>query len=156
MSISEGGFKFPTASIRSKYFAENGSPDVIKWGVIDVIDREKIALIFESISSPYRQGVWLRCDGGFEIDGSIYPQVTVWSDTAPPKIELICRTKDGRLHLYNVWDEGRGRESQTWRSGMKVEMLNDGYRYHCTDAGHEINFDTLVFKIIRKRLKAGS
>jgi hypothetical protein len=124
---------------------------VVKWDVIDIAGAEKITVVFESISSSSRQGIWLRCDEGIEIDGTVYPQVALWSGTAPAKAELIGHTKKGRLHIYDVWDQGDGRESQPWRSGLKVDALGDGYRYRRTDAGPEVNFDALVFKLARDR-----
>lgn len=149
MPIGQNQFQFPTAPLKSKYFSEAGDSEVLKWDVISVDDGEKITIVFESVSSPFRQGIWLRCDEGIEIDGVVYPQATLWADTAPTLTKFICRSKEGQLHVYNVWDEGRGRESQTWKSGMRIEMIDDGYRYHCTDAGREINFNTLVFTLTR-------
>jgi hypothetical protein len=149
--MSNNQFKLPSSPIKSKFFCENGDAGVIKWDVLPVHDREKMSVIFEYVSSPFRQGVFLMSDGGIEIDGETYPQVTLWADTAPGHVDFICHTETGRLHIYNVWDEGRGRESQTWRSGMRVEAIDDGFCYKCTDAGPEINFDALSFRLVRSR-----
>lgn len=149
MSNSKVQFQYPTSPLKSKFFSEAGDPSVVKWDVLPVSDGEKLTIVFETVSPLFRHGVWLRCDEGIEIGGITHPQVTLWADTAPPRGEFICHTTDGQLHLYNVWDIGRGRESQGWRSGMRVEPTNDGYRYRCTGTGREINFNSLILRIIR-------
>jgi len=145
--------KLPSVPLKSKFFSGNGMPDVIKWDVLSVQDGERMSVVFESVSSPFRQGIFLMSDEGIEIDEKIYPQVTLWADTAPARVAFTCHTKDGRLHLYNVWDMGRGRESQAWKSGMRVEATADGFRYQCTDAGPDVNFDTLSFRLVRPSIQ---
>lgn len=149
VSMPNNQLKFPSSPLKSKFFSDNGNPDVIKWDVLSVHNNERMSIVFESVSSPFRQGIFLMSDGGIEIEGKVYPQVTLWADTAPKHVVFTCHAKDGRLHLYNVWDEGRGRESQAWKSGMQIEAIDDGFRYRCTDAGPEVDFNTLLFRLVR-------
>lgn len=141
--------KIPSAPLKSKYFSGMGDFDVVKWDVLNTKEGEIFNIDFESVSSKFRQGLWLSCDGGIEIDGATYPHVTLWENSAPSRVQFICHTKEGLLHIYNVWDHGRGRESQAWMSGMRIEHIDGGYRYRCTDAGPDINFDALVFSLRR-------
>jgi hypothetical protein len=138
-----------TDRILSKAFAERGVAGIVKWEVLQVVDREKLRIFFEGTNSPWRQGVWIKCDRGIDIDGKAYGDVNLWTDTAPVPAVFTCRTSNGKLHLYNVWNDGNGRRSQTYSSGMRVEALADGWRYHCNDIGFDAAFDKLVFRIQR-------
>jgi hypothetical protein len=80
-------------------------------------------------------------------------QVVLWADTAPDGLRLTVReTSDGLLHLYNVWDSGRGRgiESQAATSGMLREDTPSGWRYRCTDIAPEPTFDASTFRLERE------
>jgi len=135
--------------ILSKAFAERGVAGIVKWEVLPVADGEKLCVFFEATNSPWRQGIWMRCDRGIEINGETYPSVNLWSHTAPVPTAFTCRTGEGKLHLYNTWDDGNGRRSQSHTSGMRVEELADGWRYRCNDIGFDAAFDKLVFRIQR-------
>jgi hypothetical protein len=133
----------------SKAFTERGVEGIVKWELVTVADGERVRIVFEAVASPWRQGVWLKCDRGIEIDGANYPSVTLWSDNSPAEIICTCHTSDGKLHLYNIWDEGQGSRSQSHTSGMRVEALENGWRYGCNDIGFDAAFDKLVFRLER-------
>jgi len=135
--------------IYNSAFAEAGRNDVVKWDIFPVRDAEWVKVVFESYSSPWRQGVWLRTDEGIIVNGLACKSVELWADTAPREVICQCFTSDGMLSVYNIWDRGHGRESQSWTSGMLVEELNDNRRYRCNDIGFETNFDKIVFRIER-------
>jgi hypothetical protein len=135
--------------IISKPFTERGIDGIVKWEIVPVADGERMRLVFEAVQSPWRQGVWLKCVGGIEIDGARYGSVTLWSDNSPPEIIFTCRTSEGRLHLYNIWDAGQGMHSQAHTSGMRVAQLDNGWRYQCNDIGFDAAFDKLVFRLER-------
>ncbi|GAP67558.1 hypothetical protein MBSD_n2885 [Mizugakiibacter sediminis] len=122
-----------------------GDPYVIKWDVIDINDMDRFVIRFERVHSQWRQGVWLSTDGGIEIKGNIYPSIYIWSDAEPKETEFLCHTALGKLHVYNVWDRGRGVNSQAYSSGMKIEKTKKGLRYACNDIGFDTSFDKLVF-----------
>jgi hypothetical protein len=105
---------------------------------------------FDEVHSPWRQGIWLATHGVLRVAETAAAQFTLWVDTAPPAVEILCVESDGMLRLYNVWDSGRGRsrESQSHTSGMAVELLPDGsHRYSCSDIGSPPSFDKLVFRL---------
>ena len=122
---------------------------MVKWDVLHIQNGQHIRVVFESISSEWRQGVWLKCDKGIIINSIHHDSLDLWFDTSPKEIECECITEDGLLHIYNIWDSGRGyrRESQALSSGMLVEEVQNGWRYCCNDLGFQTNFDKLVFRI---------
>jgi hypothetical protein len=123
--------------------------DVILWEIFEVRDGEKLRLTFESKNSDWMQGVWLSCENGISIDEETHPSVYLWYNELPSSQELICHTSDGYLSVYNVWNRGYGPNSQGHTSGMLVEDLPNGKRYHCNDSGFDTNFDKVVFRIER-------
>jgi hypothetical protein len=133
--------------IYNSAFKEAGRDDVVKWDILHVQDGSRVMVIFESSSSPWRQGVWLKTDEGLLINGIVCKSVELWIDSAPNEVIIECRTSDGALSVYNIWDRGKGRESQAWTSGMLVDELDKGRRYHCNDIGLETGFDKLIFQI---------
>ena len=122
---------------------------VVLWDVFPIVDGEKLAVIFESKNSDWSQGVWLMSDQGLKIDGIRNKSIVLWYEMAPEQIEVICFTKNGLLSVYNVWDRGEGKNSQSHSSGMLVEELLNGRRYKCNDIGFDTNFDKLIFRVER-------
>jgi hypothetical protein len=49
--------------------------------------------------------------------------------------------------VYNIWDKGKGRQSQLLTSGMILEEKDNKIIYYCNDYGFETDFDKLVFSI---------
>jgi hypothetical protein len=121
--------------------------DVIKWDVQNIVDEQILKITFISKNSPKRQGIRLATDRGIEINGEVHPAVLLWEDTAPKELICKCLTNDGFLSIYNVWDKGKGTESQSHTSGMLLVGEDDVLTYHCNDIGFETNFDRLVFSI---------
>jgi hypothetical protein len=136
--------------IYSKAFAQRGIDGIVKWDVLEVGDGERLRLSFESANAPRRQGVWLKCDGGIEVEGTRHASVDLWSDTAPKMVAFVCHSADGKLSVYNIWENGGRRSSQGHTSGMRVEELPNGRRYSCNDIGFDTAFDRIVFRIERE------
>ncbi len=132
-------------------FAKRGVQSVVLWDVLPVLDNQTISVVFESINSQWRQGIWLRTDRGLEVDTQVHPSIVLWHDTAPKEVFCRCRTSDGCLSVYNIWDSGEGKRSQAWSSGMLIEELPNGRRYRCNDVGFDTRFDKLVIRIERAR-----
>ncbi|WP_129691582.1 hypothetical protein [Gottfriedia acidiceleris] len=136
--------------ILNNTFAEKGLDNVIIWDVRKINDGQLIKVKFISKGSQHRQGVWLRTNKGIEIpdvSNDVHPSVSIWEDTAPQEVICKCHTNDGNLSIYNIWDDGNGRESQSYSSGMIVEEQDGKFIYKCNDYGFETNFDDLVFSI---------
>jgi hypothetical protein len=137
----------PGKRVLNSAFKEKGREDVVKIEVFPVSNGDVVKLTFESASSPWRQGVWLKTDDHLLVNRQQSPSVQLWQDTAPQKVLIECHTRNGCLHLYNIWDKGRGLESQSWTSGMLVDELPNGRRYRCNDIGFDTTFAKLVFRV---------
>jgi hypothetical protein len=151
-----GDFQLPALRALNSAFKERGREDVIMIDVFPIHDGELLKLTFESSNSLWRQGVWLRSDKFLVVNGSEFPSVQVWKDTAPSEVLLRCHCDENILHLYNIWDRGQGRASQSWSSGMLVEELTNGRRYSCNDIGFETSFDKLIFRLERVSVDGSS
>lgn len=130
-------------------FAERGREDVVMIDVLTIRDGEHLKLVFEKTNSKWSQGVWMLTDRGLLVNDRLCPSVNIWQEGAPQEVLIQCHTEDGILSLYNIWDKGQGKQSQSYSSGMLVEELPNGRRYYCNDIGFETSFDKLVFRIER-------
>jgi hypothetical protein len=137
----------PNQAILSKAFLETGRGDVIKWEAFPIDEGCELVLVFEDWKRTSRHGVRLAVDGTLIVNGHAAPSVELWSDTAPNGIKIEIRNSKGVLSVYNLWDSGSGRQSQSYTSGMLIEQLPKGRRYRCNDIGLATAFDDLVFRI---------
>lgn len=133
--------------VYNKAFMKRCIENIVLWEVLQISNGQSIKLTFISCKSEFRQGVWIATDKGIDINGTIYLQVNLWQDTSPKEVILKCHTDVGLLSFYNIWDDGNGRESQAYTSGMKVEQKKNILVYHCNNYGFETYFDDLVFSI---------
>jgi hypothetical protein len=147
--MSSSSVALPIQSILNKAFRDSGRPGIVKLDVFPVQEGEQIRLTFESANAEGRHGVWLMTDHGVVVNGVKSRSVDLWIDTAPAVVDIAIHTEDQRLHLYNIWGDGAGRNSQAWTSGMLVEELPEGRRYKCNDIGLQGNFESLVFRLER-------
>ncbi len=54
----------------------------------------------------------------------------------------------GTAVIYNIWDSGEGKESQSYTSGMMIDTSVAGVRrYSCNDIGSEPDFSNLIFEL---------
>lgn len=137
---------------KKRLYNTHGFPDrddVILWDIMQVSDGETLRLVFESQNSQWEQGVRVACDIGVTVGEATGKGVLLWYDHSPREVEFVCHTKDGFLSVYNIWDEGRGPQSQMHTSGMLIEELPNRRRYRCNDFGFEAQFNRLVFRIER-------
>lgn len=139
-------FSLPKEPIISKAYMQAGRNDVVKWEVVPLAAINGFTLVFEGWEKSSRHGVWLKVDGELEINNISSKSMEIWADTAPERVGVKVRNSI-HLHLYNLWDEGKGRQSQAYTSGMLVEELSNGRRYRCNDIGIDPKFDHLVFRI---------
>lgn len=142
-------FELPPNRAYNSAFAEQGIDGVVMIESFPIYDGERLRLVFESVDSPNRQGVWMMTKGKLVINGQHSAGMDIWQDTAPTEVPIECHTESGVLLLYNIYESQGKRSSQAWTSGMLVEDLPHGRRYRCNDFGLETNFDKLVFRIER-------
>ena len=144
----------PGRTLNHSFAGPSGEP-AIMIEAIPVAVRDEIDVAFVSARSPWRQGIWFATTGELEIADVVGPQMTLWSDTAPPRVRIRVRSTDGWLRFYNVWDSRRpgkgGRESQSHTSGMiATEVDERTTRYGANDIGDPPDFAKLVFTITRR------
>jgi hypothetical protein len=127
-----------------------GRSDVIVWDVLQIKKEQNVRITFISTNSKFKQGIRIAVDVGegyIEVNGQKSKGIQLWEDTAPNIVELKCLSSEGVLSVYNIWDMGRGCESQSHTSGMLIEKDGTKMIYKCNDFGHETNFDKLVFSL---------
>jgi hypothetical protein len=142
--------RLPQAPIRNTPLTERLGFDVWHMYGIDVSPGEAIALAFESMNSPRRQGVFIGTEGLLSIDGVDARAFNLWYDTTPRPVVIRCReSSSGRAVVYNIFEREPGRQiSQAHTSGMLVESLpGGGQRYRCCDLAREPSFDRVVFTV---------
>jgi hypothetical protein len=99
----------------------------------------------------WRQGVALRIEGKFKVNGQIIRRgIVLWQDTAPQTVDLKVIGKVSTIEVKNVWDVGNG-VIHSWHNGaaMIVETLPNGRRYRCNDGLADDDFDDIVFHLER-------
>lgn len=118
------------------------------WDVLKIDNEQTIKLTFISKNSKNRQGVRLGIDVGegyIEVNGLKSKSIELWVDTAPKEVLCKCVSSEDLLSVYNIWDKGKGRQSQLLTSGMILEEKDNKIIYYCNDYGFETDFDKLVF-----------
>jgi len=76
--------------------------------------------------------------------------ISLWLHRPFEHAEFTCTTKDGHLHVWNVWNDGNVRHGIDRRlngAGMIVEKIEKGFRYRCNDGYPDEDFDDIVFRI---------
>ena len=126
----------------------------------DVEDQDEFCLTFESANSVWRQGVSIglerppskRRKGEITLLGQTFNKpVFVWQDTEPASFNFKVIKPVTELEIYNAWQWEDGMIHFLFNDcGMRVEHIENGRRYHCSDGklGHD-NLDDLIFKIER-------
>jgi len=74
---------------------------------------------------------------GIEINGERAKAFQLWEDNASKEVLCKCDSTDGNLSIYNIWDKGRGAESQAYSSGMLKEISGTKVIYYCNDIGFQ-------------------
>ncbi len=139
-------FSLPSQSLENSYYREKYGLSVIWWEVLDVLNGTKIRTKFLSKNSPRRQGVYFFTDKEIAISQQNYKAVTLWQYHPIP--ELLLHTANNKLNFYNVWDGGDGfAQSQSYTSGMLLEIDGSIRRYKCNDFGLEADFTKLAFEL---------
>lgn len=141
--------KLPIAPIENAALSALCGQRAIKWDVVQIATRQAIRLSFLSINSHWRQGVRLGADPGILIYGESHKGIHLWQDNSPPSVEMTIMADDGHLHVYNIWDSGRGlgHESQSHTAGMLIEQIGNIRTFRCHDIGNAPDFSKLVFSL---------
>jgi len=136
--------------ILNETFAEIGLNDVILWDVQDIQKEQMIKITFLQKNNDVRQGIWLRTDKGIslpELGDQKHKSIVLWEDTAPQTVVCNCFSSDGKLSLYNVFEDEDGRQSQLYTSGMLREEKEGVYIYKCKNYDLDDRFEDLMFSL---------
>jgi len=138
---------------RSRIYSvdHEGRDDIVLWDVMEIAQKQTLKIVFISKNSTYAQGVRLAIDAGegiLEIDGTESKNLHLWYDTSPPEVIMQCKSKEGLLSIYNIFQDRHFPESQRYGSGMLVEQDGNRTIYKCHDVSMiNVSFDKLVFSI---------
>lgn len=132
-----------------------GQPIIYKNKELKMIDKInlpsdiKLRISFVSTDSKWKQGIILKTKGDFEINERKFKnKIVLWEDTAPKEVEMIIKSKDKLLIVYNVWETEDG-TLHYWHNGgaLYVEEVEGSRIYNCNDGLADDDFNDLVFKI---------
>jgi len=125
--------------------------DVVLWDVLEIEKEQLLKVVFISKKSTHSQGVRLAIDAGvgiLEVNGIKSKEIHLWFETAPKEIMVRCKSEEGLISVYNIFQQRHFPESQMFGSGMLVEQDGNKTTYRCNDVTVEnVNFDSVVFSI---------
>ena len=134
----------------------NGQPILYKGKELVQLDKINLSantialkITFLSTDSKYTQGIVLRTKGEFEIEGTRLSKMTVlWEDTAPKEVDIMVRSKDKMLYIYNAWKTEKC-AFESWYNGaaIYIEEIDGAKIFHCNDGFPDDDFNDLVFKV---------
>ena len=92
--------------------------------------------------------------GSVHAEAGIRSRLCLWLDEPSRPVDLIGRTRDGHVHIWNAWQfekatAAKGIHSGHYGAGMLVEGIENGFRYRCNDGYPDQDFDDIVFRIER-------
>jgi hypothetical protein len=138
------------------FIEAKGQPITYKGKELKMVDRinlstSKISLriTFVSTDSKWKQGIVLQTKGEFEIEGRKLPnKIVLWEDTAPKEVQLIVKSKEKLLMVYNAWKTEEG-TTHYWHNGaaMNIEEKEASKIYNCNDGFPDDDLNDLIFKL---------
>lgn len=140
-----------------KLFIEaKGQPIIYQGKELKMVDRLKLPtskvvlkVSFTSTDSKWKQGIVFQTKGDFEINDQKLPtKIILWEDTSPKELQLLIKSKDKLLVIYNVWQTEDG-TIHYWHNGgaMYIEEKNDARIYNCNDGYADDDLNDLIFKV---------
>jgi len=141
--------------------AENASiiyegREVFCFDAIIIPPQTTILLCFHKVKSEWRQGICL-CDMPFRstktrftVAGQTAPAIQLWMDTCPEKVKVDVLAPNGKINVYNTWDNGNGQSSSLIQgAGMLIDVSENGRKryYRCNDGHIRTTFKHLEFSI---------
>lgn len=105
---------------------------------------------FISTNSDWEQGLILQTKGEFIVnEQKIKDKIVLWEHTAPELTQVITKSKDYTLIVYNVWKTHDG-TIHYWNNGgalYSTETNDKVITYHCNDGHNDDDFDNLIFEL---------
>lgn len=104
---------------------------------------------FISTDSKWKQGIIFQTNGEFEINDQKLPnKIVLWEDTSPKELQILVKSNDKVLVIYNVWKTDDG-TTHYWHNGGAMNIVVDkGIRiYNCNDGYPDDDFNDLIFTV---------
>lgn len=135
------------AEAQGKPVLYNGK-SLLRLDRLEIGSKATIRITLEECNSNWHQGVHLRVDKGFIVEGKRVKDIRIWYNDEVKSVEYDVETKNGQLLVWNVWDVGDG-VVHSWHNGaaMVIEDINNGRKYSCNDGHPDDNLNDLIFKI---------
>lgn len=143
-------------SFQELFTTSKGQPIIYKGKELKMVDKinlpgEKLNLkvTFISTDSNWKQGIVLQTKGKFEVnEQDILNKIVLWEHTAPKETQILIKSKDKLLIIYNVWETDDG-TFHYWHNGsaMNVEEKSGTKIYYCNDGYPDDDLNDLVFKV---------
>ena len=144
-------------SLNARFAAAKGEPIVFEGQMIHIAYKRRIragdrfVVEFLSWTSARAQGVNLRTkDGLLEVNKVRSSAISLWVDTAPPHVKVLClkEPRDGVMMVSNQWRRPDGVEDEwTNNAAMIVDESNDRVVLRCSDGIGQPSFDDLVVEL---------
>lgn len=141
-------------SLNARFAESHGAPIVLDGMTVHIVynrairEGERFVVEFLSWSGDRAQGINLRAkDGLLVVNDTASSVLSLWVDTAPPLVEVICAKspREGLLMVSNQWRRDDGVEDEwTNNAGMILEEHDDGVVLRCSDGIGPPSFDDLV------------
>jgi hypothetical protein len=137
------------------FLQSKGEPIEYKGKLVQLMDRplvrpgSALQLVFVSSSGSRRQGVRIKANGDLVVAGQKLKDIVLWSDTAPPCVDIQLGAKATELKVWNCWESADG-AVDAWHNGagMIVSAKAAGVReYQCNDGAPNDDFSDLVFRL---------
>ena len=163
---------FNTETDKYQYYKDNGIEPgrpirykgdlLLRYERVKFQDGDEVEINIESTSSNWRQGITFHLFGYIEFyDGDRHKDGTIlWEDTCPKNVVFKLwgenKKRYRRKHLpkekillfSSAWDGGNGAiRAEYWGSAMKVEEIEHGRRYYCSDGKPDANFSNIIFTV---------
>lgn len=86
--------------------------------------------------------------GEVEVNGGLYPEVTLWADTSPETVSLSVLSKSScELKIWNVWRADDLVQAWVGDAGLVVSQTEKSIRLECSGGDEGVNFSALVVQI---------
>ncbi len=144
-------------SFNARFADSKGEPIPYEGWTIHITYKRKIqagdrfAVEFLSWTPERVQGVNLRTKHGLlEVNEVQSSAISLWVDSAPPLVEVVCVKDpgDGLVVVSNQWRRSDGVEDEwTNNAGMIVDDSDNRVVLRCSDGIGEPNFDDLMVEL---------
>ncbi|MBF6651214.1 MULTISPECIES: hypothetical protein [unclassified Methylobacter] len=95
------------------------------------------------------QGVHIKgAKGKFEVNGQLYPEIILWTDTCPAEIPIKFSSKsDETVKFWNVWRNKNTTHAWIGNAGLCINEEENKILLECSDGIGDVNFNDLVVEI---------